>query len=668
MADFNPTWDDLYAECRNILPGMSVEQTKQIEAAIKAGNFLEAASVVQTFKNLSGIEFNIAITGEPGSGKSSLVSAIRGLEDKDKHEDAPETGVLKKTKKPVPYWHPMCPIMLVWDLPSIGTPDFRPDAYLREVKFSRYDVFIIIASERSRFCLTELARELTGLGKKSYFVRSKVDLDLLNEKHKKSFNEETTLDKIRNDCVNNLSRIGMSSPQVFLVSSREFQKYDSPQLQKTLLKGLYHHKTETIRATEAPSSSGMMDDSKTHWADLISKWGRKLPGLSEEEIKEFQTAAKAGNLSKAISVVKKSDELLRNTKLNIAITGNSGSGKSSFINAIRSLNDDDRGAAETWVKETTDKPTAYSHLMHPNVTMWDLPGIGTMKCPAEKYIKDMKFDRYDFFIIISSERFTEADAKLAKEIKRMGKKFYFVRSKVDVDLDNEQRKRNFNEEKTLHIIRSDCMKQLKEAGIVFPQVFLLSRWHFDKYDSPQLQETLANEIDTHRRHVLICALPSTSEKILKKKQKALQKQIWKQALKSCAVAAVPFPFLSVKCDVDILVENMREYCQCFGLDDDSLKSLASQVGKSVDELKSVIKCPLVKDITRDEALKRLREATGEGMMTAKYFISVVPLIGSGIAAKRSYSVTYEMLHRFVDEVAEDAQRVLKKALEGAENN
>uniref|UniRef100_A0A8C3TFE7 IRG-type G domain-containing protein n=1 Tax=Chelydra serpentina TaxID=8475 RepID=A0A8C3TFE7_CHESE len=171
----------------------------------------------------------------------------------------------------------------------------------------------------------------------------------------------------------------------------------------------------------------MMYDSKSHWADLISKWGSEL-----------------------------------NTKLNIAITGDPGSGKSSFINAIRSLNDDDddRGAAKTSVKEMTNKPAPYPHHMHPNVTMWDLPGIGTANCPAETYLKDMNFDRYDFFIIVAAVRFTEADTKLAKEIKKMGKKFYFVRTKVDVDLANEQRKRDFNEEKTLQIIRSDCMEQV----------------------------------------------------------------------------------------------------------------------------------------------------------------------------------------------------------------
>ncbi|XP_034612883.1 interferon-inducible GTPase 1-like [Trachemys scripta elegans] len=250
MANLSSTCDDLRAEYRNILPGISAEQTKQIEAAIKAGNFLEAASVVQTFKNLSGVEFNIAITGEPGSGKSSLVNAIRGLGDED--EGAAETGVVEMTKEPVAYHHPTCPMVTFWDLPAIGTPDFRPDAYLKQVKCSHYDVFIIIASERSRFCHTKLAQEIQKMGKKFFFVRSRVDLDLYNEKHKKSFNEERTLEKIRNNCVYNLSREGMSSPQVFLVSSREFQKYDSPQLQKTLLKEFYNHKTEMFAATEGP--------------------------------------------------------------------------------------------------------------------------------------------------------------------------------------------------------------------------------------------------------------------------------------------------------------------------------------------------------------------------------------------------------------------------------
>nr|XP_014435348.1 interferon-inducible GTPase 5-like [Pelodiscus sinensis] len=663
MADLKAPSGDLYEECRNALPGLSVEQTKQIEAAIKAGNFSGAASVVQKF-NFSDSEFNIAIMGKSGSGRSSLVNAILGLGEED--EGAAEAGVLEVTKEPVPYWHPTCPTVIVWDLPAVGSPVFQPSTYLKQVKFSCYDVFIIIASERRRNCHSALAQEIHRLGKKCYFVRSKVDLDLYNEKHKRRFNEEKILRKIREDCVKNLRKEGMSSPQVFLVSSREFQKYDSPQLQKTLLKELYSHKTEMVGTTEASGSSGVAEHSKSHWANLFLKWGSKLPGLAEEETQEFQKAAKTGNLSKALAVVKKSDELLRNTKLNIAVTGNAGTGKSSFVNAIRGLTDNDKSAAWTGTMDATKKPIPYDHPTHPNVIVWDLPGIGTPDHPAETYLKDVNFDQYDFFIIMVGGRVTELDIMLAKEIQRSRKKFYFIRSKVDIDLVNQKEKLNFSEQETLQKIRDNCLEMLNKLNVSTPRIFIVSSRHFDKYDSPQLQEALANDLDTHKRHILLCALPSTSEEILIEKLKTLQEQIWKQALKSCTIAAVPVPGLLVRCEVNILVENMAEYCKAFGLDDDSLSSLAKQAGKSVHELKSVIQSAMVKDVTREEARRRLKEATGKRMTAAKYLIIVVPLIGTGIMAKRSYNITYEMLQTFLDEVVQDAQRVLRKAFGGAE--
>ncbi|XP_067403097.1 interferon-inducible GTPase 1-like [Emydura macquarii macquarii] len=157
MTDFTTISDDLYAGDRNTLLGMSVAQTKQIEASIKAGKFLEAASGVQKFKNLSDIEFSIAIAGETGSGKSSFINAIRGLGDEDK--DAAKTAVMEVTKAPAQYWHPMYPMVLFWDLPRIDTPDFQPNTYLKQVKFKHFDVFIINASEQFRANHIKLAQE-----------------------------------------------------------------------------------------------------------------------------------------------------------------------------------------------------------------------------------------------------------------------------------------------------------------------------------------------------------------------------------------------------------------------------------------------------------------------------------------------------------------------------
>ncbi|CAI5695155.1 unnamed protein product [Oreochromis niloticus] len=104
-----------------------------------------------------------------------------------------------------------------------------------------------------------------------------------------------------------------------------------------------------------------------------------------------------------------------NTQLNIAITGESGSGKSTFVNAVRELSDGDEGAAPTGVTETTSEVKPYPHPNYPNVTFWDLPGIGTTSF--------LGFKKFEFFIIISDTRFRENDVKLAQEIHKMKKKF-----------------------------------------------------------------------------------------------------------------------------------------------------------------------------------------------------------------------------------------------------
>ncbi|XP_062863652.1 interferon-inducible GTPase 1-like [Trichomycterus rosablanca] len=183
---------------------------------------------------------------------------------------------------------------------------------------------------------------------------------------------------------------------------------------------------------------------------------------------------------RAYEKAQETQDQLNNVSLDIAVTGETGSGKSAFINAIRGLSDDDEGAAETGVTETTTEPTPYQHPTMPNVTFWDLPGIGTTKFKAKDYPKKMQFARYDFFIIISSERFTENDILLTTEIKKQKKLFYFVRSKIDNDVNAEQSKKNFNKKEMLSKIKQNCVKNLKE--IENPKVFLISSRNVFAFD------------------------------------------------------------------------------------------------------------------------------------------------------------------------------------------
>uniref|UniRef100_A0A674D805 Immunity-related GTPase family, e4 n=1 Tax=Salmo trutta TaxID=8032 RepID=A0A674D805_SALTR len=161
---------------------------------------------------------------------------------------------------------------------------------------------------------------------------------------------------------------------------------------------------------------------------------------------------------------KKDLDLLENVTLNIAVTGESGSGKSTFVNALLGLRDGDKGAPETGEMETTMKAIRYSHPTMPNMIIWDLPGISTPYIKAKKYLKEVKFETYDFFIIIGTVRFKEIDIMLATEIQKMKKMFYFVRSKIDNDIRAEAWKKNYREEDLLSKIRQNCEENLKTVG------------------------------------------------------------------------------------------------------------------------------------------------------------------------------------------------------------
>ncbi|KAH1180065.1 hypothetical protein KIL84_006115, partial [Mauremys mutica] len=234
--------------------------------------------------------------------------------------------------------------------------------------------------------------------------------------------------------------------------------------------------------------------------------------LSEGEIAELKAAVATNTPPGLASALQEVSEAVKNEVLKVAVVGETGSGKSSFVNATRGLKEHDADAAETGVLgEMMVEPQAYAYPEHPNVTLWDLPGIGTMNCPLDTFLGQRQVSHYDLFIIISHERFTHTDARLVEEIRSLEKMFYFVRSKVDLDVASARR-RNGREESALQTIREDCTSHLGGET----DVFLISSWAPDKFDFPRLQRTLAEEFRRHRASALQWALSKSSLPILRK--------------------------------------------------------------------------------------------------------------------------------------------------------
>ncbi|XP_065434887.1 interferon-inducible GTPase 5-like [Chrysemys picta bellii] len=382
----------------------------------------------------------------------------------------------------------------------------------------------------------------------------------------------------------------------------------------------------------------------------------------------FRAAVKQGSLTDAISnVQQRTPESFNSHTLHIAVTGESGSGKSSLINAMRGLSAGDEGAAETGMLDTMTEPMAYPDPVLPGVTLWDLPGVGTSSFPLDSYCKQLNLSRFEFYIIVGSQRFRSDHARLACEIQRMGKRFYFVRSKADMDLDASRRQRpsSYNEERILEQIREDCRRGVAAEGVGHPQVFVVSSWEPNRYDFPLLRQTLQTELPLLKRHAFLLSLPAVASPIINQKKAALKAEIWKIALFSCFLAAVPVPGLSFLGTFVVFRKHLFRYYSNFGVDNRSLSALAQQVGKPVEELTAVMTSLGMTPMT---ALKLLLDSVGAAVMVREYSWKRLPVFGAMVSGGVALITTYFMLRKCLASVADDIQQVLSKALEAEREN
>ncbi|KAL6037121.1 hypothetical protein STEG23_007426, partial [Scotinomys teguina] len=387
-----------------------------------------------------------------------------------------------------------------------------------------------------------------------------------------------------------------------------------------------------------------------YYSTLISKVGGML---SPETLSYIQKALQDRKLTDMVNQIQEALAAAENASLEIAIIGESGAGKSSFINALRGLSHEAEGSADVGIVETTMHKTPYQHPKYPQVTFWDLPGAGTPNFLPDAYLEKVGFANYDFFIIVSSSRFSLNDAVLAQKVKEVGKKFYFVRTKVDSDLHNEEisKPKTFKKEKVLQQIRDYCLANLICAGVSEARIFLISNFDLADFDFPKLEETLLQELPEHKRHTFALLLPNISDASIEMKRRFLKEKIWLEALKSAAVSFIPFmPFLS-GFDLPQQEQCLKEYRNYFGLDDKSIEELAEKLDKRVEDIRGCLKCVDFWSLVKDESI---------AVKAAKCAESFYAIKGGPESSVIQGVKVYFTRLRFLDIVADDAKYLLNK--------
>lgn len=381
--------------------------------------------------------------------------------------------------------------------------------------------------------------------------------------------------------------------------------------------------------------------------------------ISDEEKAECQRQIANGGVECCLNYLKQKEGEWKTVPLNIGVIGNSGVGKSSFINAIRRLNADDEGAAAVGVTETTTDIQAYSHPNNPLLQFWDLPGVGTPNFPKDEYLNRIGFDKFHFFLLLSAARFTENDAWLGQEITTKNKKFYYVRTKIDDDMRSSRQAhpRTHDEVKEVEKIRTSTSKLLKDDTT---PVFLIDNYKPQKYDFCKLEESLVVNFPKLKRSALILPESAFSSEVIKLKVKELRSRMWKMSMMSVGVATVPLPGLSYAFDMSLVLHEANFYKTQLGLDQQSLQQLAAYTSTNVKSLLQVTaKLPL-----SVEGLKVLAHAIPQ-VVAATVLEEVtrfIPLIGSFIAAPLSFGATYYLLHTILNQFEEAALEVIRVAI------
>jgi signal recognition particle receptor subunit beta len=127
--------------------------------------------------------------------------------------------------------------------------------------------------------------------------------------------------------------------------------------------------------------------------------------------------------------------------IHLAIAGISGSGKSSLINAIRGLANNDQSAimAATGVTETTKVIGRYPMSdVRPDsrIVLYDVPGAGTLEIPGRDYFNSQGLYMFDAIIVLFDNRFTQTDIAILQNCEVVDIPCFVVRSKSDMHIEN----------------------------------------------------------------------------------------------------------------------------------------------------------------------------------------------------------------------------------------
>lgn len=342
------------------------------------------------------------------------------------------------------------------------------------------------------------------------------------------------------------------------------------------------------------------------------------------------------SLKDELENIKKQFEKDRSNPLRIAMFGQPGAGKSSLINAILG-----REAAKVGAR-TDETPNAACFRWKDEVEIWDLPGYGTSKFPADSYIKRFNVRDYDMFLCVFDGKFTsDDDAMFFEEVRAGNRPCILVSNKCDALWEPGK-----TDEQIRAVIQEDVLARAgKDAHLIFTSART-------NEGLGALQAAIHDNLEPARRGRFAFAAKAYTKKALEQKRDAAKDKITLYAGLAAANALNPVPGADIAVDLTVLVRCFTEIREAYGLTPEMLKDPEAVViaGPVVNRLLAMF--------TAEGLLALLKRFAGR--QVTKAVAKYIPFVGQAIAASAGFAIVKLAGDSYVDDCHEVAAAFMEQ--------
>ena len=371
---------------------------------------------------------------------------------------------------------------------------------------------------------------------------------------------------------------------------------------------------------------------------------------------------------KALDRALREEKKFEDSTVQGGIIGVTGTGKSSLINALAG-----KDIAEVGVRETTGVVSEISAYEIHNIILIDLPGVGTRNWRTDSYFSDLsekspvdgkyslRAKDFDFFILVLANRVLDEDLKLYRLItQKLKKRCFLVRSKFDMDANNNWRTKRKSDKETHREIRADVWRNFPKEKR--DRVFVISTSEPARGDFEKLENAIRKSLPEVKAEKFLAFAMAYSEEGLKKKRIIAEKHAARIALLSAGNAFNPIPGLGMAVDIGLLLKLSKNLVDVYGLTSEQIDHdlCSSQKDtKTKFHLKRRI-LGAVKSLLSSRGILSILGELGIGL-ESRELTKWLPYIGQAVAAAMGYRLTSSYGKNAISRCEEQALQLLKEA-------